>query len=119
MLECKLLVNADVKTQISWGWDWLNSLGRIYLTYVTDRNAMLFYNGIVRGSYMSAHVLSNVLNGLNKRDELRGMPSIFFSLFRNNTGAQMTGSIFDSKLDIYFLSYSREVFQFLRDFFMY
>ena len=31
---------------------------------------MLFYNGIVRGSYMSAHVLSNVLNELNKTDEL-------------------------------------------------
>ena len=47
-----------------------------------------------RGSYMSAHVLLNLLNKLGKRDKMRGLPSIL-SLFRNkfnnfnNTRAQM------------------------------
>ena len=44
-----------------------------------------------RGSYMRAHVLSNLLNKLRKRDRMRGLPNIL-SLFRkefnkfNNTG---------------------------------
>ena len=37
---------------------------------------------IYRGSYMSAHVLLNLLNELGKRDKMRGLPSIL-SLFRN------------------------------------
>ena len=36
----------------------------------------------LRGSYMSAHVLLNLLNDLRKRDRMRGMSSIL-SLFRN------------------------------------
>ena len=35
-----------------------------------------------RGSYMSAHILLNLLNELGKRDKMRGLPSIL-SLFRN------------------------------------
>ena len=35
-----------------------------------------------RGSYMSAHVLLNLLNELGKGDKMRGLPSIL-SLFRN------------------------------------
>ena len=35
-----------------------------------------------RGSYMSAHVLLNLLYELGKRDEMRGLPKIL-SLFRN------------------------------------
>ena len=35
-----------------------------------------------RGSYMSAHVSSNLLNELRKRDKIRGLSSILF-LFRN------------------------------------
>ena len=47
---------------------------------------------------MSAHVLSNSINDLGKRDKMRGLPSIL-SLFRNefnkfnNTGALMLDSI--------------------------
>ena len=37
---------------------------------------------INRGSYMSAHVLLNLLNELGERDKMRGLPSIL-SLFRN------------------------------------
>ena len=37
---------------------------------------------IHRGSYMSAHVLLNLLNKLRKIDKMRGLPSIL-SLFRN------------------------------------
>ena len=52
-----------------------------------------------RGSYMSAHVLLNLLNELRKRDKMRGLPSIL-SLFRNkfnkfnNTRARMLDSIY-------------------------
>ena len=52
-----------------------------------------------RGSYMSAHVLLNLSNQLGKRDEMRGLPSIF-SLFRNefnqfkNTRARMLDILF-------------------------
>ena len=35
-----------------------------------------------RGSYMSAHVLLNLLKELGKKDKMRGLPSIL-SLFRN------------------------------------
>ena len=51
------------------------------------------------GSYMSAHVLLNLLNKLGKRDKMRGLPSIL-SLFRNefnifnNTRARMLDSIY-------------------------
>ena len=34
------------------------------------------------GSYMSAHVLLNLLKELGKRDKMRGLPSIL-ALFRN------------------------------------
>ena len=60
-------------------------------------------DGIYRGSYMSAHVLLNLLNELGKRDKMRGLPSIL-SLFRNefnkfnNTGARMLDSIYHMTL---------------------
>ena len=56
-------------------------------------------NHIHRGSYMSAHVLLNLLNELGKRDKMRGLPSIL-SLFCNefnkfnNTRARMLDSIY-------------------------
>ena len=58
-----------------------------------------------RGSYMSAHVLLNLLNELGKRDKMRGLPSIL-SLFRNefnkfnNTGARMLDSIYHMTLSL-------------------
>ena len=54
---------------------------------------------INRGSYKSAHVLLNLSNELQKRDKMRGLPSIL-SLFRNefnkfnNTRARMLDSIY-------------------------
>ena len=54
---------------------------------------------LYRGSYMSAHVLLNLLNELGKRDQMRGLPSIL-SLFRNelnkfnNTRARILDSIY-------------------------
>ena len=54
---------------------------------------------LYRGSYMSAHVLLNLLNELGKRDKMRGLPSILF-LFRNefnkfnNTRTRMLDSIY-------------------------
>ena len=54
---------------------------------------------LYRGSYMSAHVLLNLLNEFGKRDKMRGLPSIL-SLFRNefnkfnNTRARMLDYIY-------------------------
>ena len=51
-------------------------------------------SGLYRASYMSAHVLSNLLNELKKSDKMRGLPSILslilnsFNKF-NNTGVRM------------------------------
>ena len=39
---------------------------------------------IYRGSYMSAHVLLNLLYELGKRDKMPGLPSVL-SLFRNES----------------------------------
>ena len=56
-----------------------------------------------RGSYMSAHVLLNLLNELGKRDKMRGLPSLL-SLFRNEfnkfnkTRARMLDSIYHMAL---------------------
>ena len=52
-----------------------------------------------RGSYMSAHVLLNLLNELGKIDKMRGLPSIlslFWNEFNkfNNTRARMLDSIY-------------------------
>ena len=71
---------------------------KIALSLVT-----LLYNCGNRGSYMSAHVLLNLLNELGKRDKMRGLPSIL-SLFRNefnkfnNTRARMLDSIYHMTL---------------------
>ena len=60
---------------------------------------IVFKKKLHRGSYMSAHVLLNLLNELRKRDKMRGLPSIL-SLFRNefnkfnNTRARMLDPIY-------------------------
>ena len=49
----------------------------------TSYNLRNFYEeSLDRGSYMSAHVLLNLLNELGKSDKMRGLPSIFL-LFRS------------------------------------
>ena len=59
-----------------------------------------------RGSYISTHVLLNLLNELGKRDKMRGLPGIV-SLFRNefnkfnNTGARMLDSIYHISLKLH------------------
>ena len=53
---------------------------------------VLYIENLNRGSYMSAHVLLNLLNELRKRDQMGGLPRILY-FFRikfnkfNNTGA--------------------------------
>ena len=71
--------------------EFLVSCGRVFqMRLVEGRNS---------GSYMSAHVLLNLLNELGKRDQMRGLPS-FLSLFCNefnefnNTRARMLDSIY-------------------------
>ena len=64
-----------------------------------------FAHCLYRGSYMSAHVLLNLLNELGKIDNMRGLPSIL-SLFRNEfnkfnkTRARMLDSIYHMTLTI-------------------
>ena len=57
-------------------------------------------------SYMSAHVLLNLLNELMKRGEMRGLPrilSLFCDKFNkfNNTGAQMLDSIYHMTIKLF------------------
>ena len=58
-----------------------------------------------RGSYISAHILLNLLNELGKRDKMLGLPSIL-SLFRNefnklnNARAPMLDSIYHNDIKI-------------------
>ena len=58
------------------------------------------------GSYMSAHVLLNLLNELGKSDKMPGLP-IILSLFPNKfnnvnrTGARMLDSIYHMTLKYY------------------
>ena len=67
------------------------------------RNGQTEFEVLYTGSYMSAHVLLNLLNELRKRDKMRGLPSIL-SLFRNGfnkvngTGARMLDSIYHMTL---------------------
>ena len=62
--------------------------------HILIQTSMLYRHTVIRGSYMSAHVLLNLLNELGKRDKMQGLSSILF-LFRNefnkfnNTRARM------------------------------
>ena len=73
-------------------------LGSVSLVALTFEICLLY-----RGSYMSAHVLLNLLNKLGKIDKMRGLPSIL-SLFRNefnilnNRRARMLDSIYHMTL---------------------
>ena len=56
-----------------------------------------------RGSYMSAHVLLNLLNELRKGDKMRGLSSIIYLFCNefnkfNNTRAQMLHYIYHMTL---------------------
>ena len=70
---------------------------RLFLLTPADMAGCL--NDVHRGSYMSAHILLNLLNELGERDKMRGLPSIL-SLFRNefnifnNTRARMLDSMY-------------------------
>ena len=65
---------------------------------IQDIGSSVVSSEIYRGSYISAHVLLDLLHELGKRDKMRGLPSIL-SLFRNefnqfnNTRARMLDSI--------------------------
>ena len=54
-------------------------LNTVNLFKSTETNSHFQRN---RGSYISAHVLLNLLNELGKRDKMRGLPSILY-LFHN------------------------------------
>ena len=55
--------------------------GTTVVEILCRRTGMIVNIEINRGSYMSAHVLLNLLNELGKKDKMRGLPSIL-SLFR-------------------------------------
>ena len=71
----------------------------IHLSELRDVDTEHLVRAFYRGSYMSAHVLLNLLNELGKRDKMRGLSSNL-SLFRNefnkfnNTRARMLDSIY-------------------------
>ena len=53
----------------------------MYNSRITLHISISGASGLNRGSYMSVHVLLNLLNELGKSDKMRGLPSIL--LFRN------------------------------------
>ena len=79
-----------------------NSLGLIIRKHGYQSSR---YEGVNRGSYMSAHVLLNSLNELGKRDKMRGLSSILslfcheFNKFKN-TRARMLDSIYHMTLKL-------------------
>ena len=58
------------------------TLHKAYLCIGPDRQTFSKIYCEYRGSYMSAHVLLNLLNKLGKSDKMQGLPSIL-SLFCN------------------------------------
>ena len=74
----------------------VDTLDRCYEAETMQGRLLVCLN---RGSYMSAHVLLNLLNELGKRDKMRGLPSILslnrneFNKF-NNTRARMLDSVY-------------------------
>ena len=78
------------------------SMGTLHL----DIYRTIVKRGIYRGSFMSTHVLLNLLNELRKKDKMRGLPSIL-SHFRNefntfnNTRAHMLDYLsYDNKITL-------------------
>ena len=72
------------------------------------------YGGVLHGgSYMSAHVLLNLLNELKKSDKMRGLVNML-SLFHNesntfnNTGARMLDTIYHMTLKLLKIAFWRE-----------
>ena len=69
--------------------NWVSALLSSEMHYLSIRQGLTLspvenYEGCLnRGSYVSAHVLLNLLNELGKRDKMRGLPSIL-SLFPNS-----------------------------------
>ena len=63
------------------------------------RHVHLCYEHLDRGSYMSGHVLLNLIHALRKRDKMQGLSSIlsfFRSVFNkfNTTTARMLDNIY-------------------------
>ena len=62
---------------------------------------------MLEGSYMSAHVLLNLLNELGNSDQMPGLQSILFCFFCDkfnkfiNTEAQMLDSIYHMTLKLH------------------
>ena len=88
-------VKAPMVTRTNWWW----LISALVLAENGGKGKKNLYLLTYRGSYMSAHVLLNLLNELGKREKMRGLPSIL-SLFRNefnkfnNTRARMLDSIY-------------------------
>ena len=77
---------------------------QLQLVHLVKTSKIMFKLFVHRGSYMSANILLNLLKELRKREEMRGLPSIY-SLFRNsfnkfnNIGARMLDSIYGMTLE--------------------
>ena len=90
--QCHTLSNCWIQATITYV---SKQFGHLEILQVSVTN-------INTGSYMSAHVLLNLLNELGKRDKMRGLSSIL-SLFHelnkfNNTRAQMLDYIYHMTL---------------------
>ena len=71
---CKLMAKQAVALEVL----------SFHATAPTEDAEKLAVSDIHRGSYMSAHVLLNLLNELGNRDKMQGLPSIFATSLINS-----------------------------------
>ena len=106
---CRTARQAERKARMQDRWNFLkeeiNSIHKTKETARRNAERRKLFVSRSRGSYMSAHVLLNLLKELRKSDKMRGLPSILL-LFRNkfnkfnNTGAQILDSIYHMTLKL-------------------
>ena len=79
----KQLAKALIRLRVCAGWSEPVLVAHTTLLDISCCGSLVLSKANMhRRSYMSAHVLLNLLNELGKRDKMRGLPSIL-SLFRN------------------------------------
>ena len=76
-IELQKIVNVFIEEKIFFWYSWKYECHGLKTVHNFVRLSKIY-----RGSYMSAHVLLNLLNKLGKSDKMQGLQSIL-SIFRN------------------------------------
>ena len=101
-LDLQMVLHLDRMSR-SCGWDkqvTRKGKGNVVQLFANEAACLNSYLGenLHRESYMSAHVLLNLLNNLGKSDKMRGLHFSNESDKFNNTGPPMLDSIYHMKL---------------------